>query len=913
MSSSLSVLRRVVAMLALPCALLLAAVPAQAVETSAWKDQTCAGYRFGGTLGCNAKEFTVSPSFSAAAGTPPVCTPGAEFNFKVDLALSGTNTDRYDIGFFVGQQGNDPGATTAGNICSVATFPKTPAPWEDDDSNACGDYNGGGVSTTTINEIKVVCQGDSTGALQIPYLLTYKQSTGGTCTGPGDVIGTSTSKCNKATALVNGVVAVNAAAYLDVTKQTLPDGHAQSFSYTATGPAGSKLVVYAGGVYTPSDNASATNTATFTLTDGQTARVYINATTAAQTLTVVETAVAGWDATAAISCSAVSGSPTFTTSNATRTFTADLSAANYAAACTITNTKLPTLQLTKISNGDVGTWTFSGTNGWSNQNITTATSGVGVNGTRQTLTAASTSTQITEAAVAGYRLAGISCSGLGSGGTATNDIPNRRVTLDTAATAPGSDISCTYTNQRQRPLTVTKSLSPGADPGKFVMTANGTAGSEGGNGATANATVDVGATATFSEAAGTGTSLVNYASGWSCNTTPTATTGSGSSGSLTMPNADITCTMTNTRKSAQLTLRKTWGTGITGDTATVSSTGFTNNATSGASVSTGNNSTTGSATTVYSGESGTISESVSVGNAANYNSALACAGSSGLSGSTLTVAPADTAITCTYTNTRKSAQLTVRKTWSSGNIGDTATVSSTGFGNNATSGASVSTGNNTTAGSAVTVYAAESGTISESFTLGDPANYVAVLACTGSGGLSGTTLTVAPADTVITCTYTNTKKQPLLSITKLQSVVSDPVHGTSAPKSIPGSVQSYTIRVTNSGPGPVDNNSLVLADPLPARVELFVNDLGGAGQGPVLFADGTPGSGLTWTFTSLSSLTDSIDFSNNNGLTWTYVPVPDANGFDGAVTHIRLRPAGAMNAAGVGNPWADFTFRARVK
>lgn len=273
----------------------------------------------------------------------------------------------------------------------------------------------------------------------------------------------------------------------------------------------------------------------------------------------------------------------------------------------------------------------------------------------------------------------------------------------------------------------------------------------------------------------------------------------------------------------------------------------------------------------------------------------------------------DALIACTMTNARKSAQLRLQKTWVSGRLGDEATVSSSGFANNTNTGASVSAGNNTTVSAPVTVYAAESGTISEMFGMGDPAEYVASLSCTGSSGLSGATLTVDPADTAITCTYTNTLKQPSLTLLKSQTVISDPINGVVNPKSIPGTVRSYSIRVTNSGPGAVDSNSLVIKDPLPAGVELYVGDLAGPGLGPVAFVDGATASGLAWTYAALASLADNLDFSNDGGATWNYVPVPDVDGFDAAVTHVRLKPSGAMSAAGVGNPYADFTFRVRVK
>jgi uncharacterized repeat protein (TIGR01451 family) len=55
------------------------------------------------------------------------------------------------------------------------------------------------------------------------------------------------------------------------------------------------------------------------------------------------------------------------------------------------------------------------------------------------------------------------------------------------------------------------------------------------------------------------------------------------------------------------------------------------------------------------------------------------------------------------------------------------------------------------------VYAGESGTIGEAFGIGSAANYTATLACTGNASaLSGSTLTIDPADTAIVCTETNT-------------------------------------------------------------------------------------------------------------------------------------------------------------
>ena len=156
---------------------------------------------------------------------------------------------------------------------------------------------------------------------------------------------------------------------------------------------------------------------------------------------------------ASISCSGLGAGGTQTPNIGARTVTLDAAAtaAGAAIACTFTNNLagviLPSITLTKVSNGGVGTFNFSGSNGFTNQSITTVTPGSGVAGVTQTLTAAGVSTTLTEATPpAGYSLASISCSGLGAGGTQTPNIGARTVTLDAAATSAGTAIACTFTN-----------------------------------------------------------------------------------------------------------------------------------------------------------------------------------------------------------------------------------------------------------------------------------------------------------------------------------------------------------------------------------------------------------------------------------------------------------------------------------
>ncbi len=149
--------------------------------------------------------------------------------------------------------------------------------------------------------------------------------------------------------------------------------------------------------------------------------------------------------------------------------------------------------------------------------------------------------------------------------------------------------------------------------------------------------------------------------------------------------------------------------------------------------------------------------------------------------------------------------------------------------------------------------------------------------------------------------------KPALALVKTSAPYSDPVNGTTNPKLIPGGVAEYTIAATSPSSYTVSNNTIVLTDATPVNTDLVVADIGGAGSGPAAFTAGT--SALTYSFTSLASATDNIDFSNNNGTTWTYTPVADANGIDANVTTVRLRPQGTMAASST----ASFRLRYRVR
>jgi uncharacterized repeat protein (TIGR01451 family) len=145
--------------------------------------------------------------------------------------------------------------------------------------------------------------------------------------------------------------------------------------------------------------------------------------------------------------------------------------------------------------------------------------------------------------------------------------------------------------------------------------------------------------------------------------------------------------------------------------------------------------------------------------------------------------------------------------------------------------------------------------------------------------------------------------QPALTVVKSSAVLSSPVPG--LPKRIPGAVVRYDISVTNSGPGIVDANTLVITDPIPADSAMYV---GTASGNPVVFVNGATPSGLTYNYAA------HVRYSNV-GVSgpWTYTPLPDSNGFDSAVRAIRVAPAGAMSAASGGNPGFTLQFQVRIR
>ena len=227
------------------------------------------------------------------------------------------------------------------------------------------------------------------------------------------------------------------------------------------------------GGFTFTGNNGWTSQTVTTVTSGVMVTGALQTLTAPTTATTIQETIPSGYVVATISCTGLGSGGIATPTLATGSILLDAAATapGSSIVCTYTNTRLPTLRLTKVSSGGVGSFTFTGNNGWSSQAITTVTPGVGVNGAVQTLTAASTATAITETIASGFYLTSVSCSGLGSGGTATPNLAAGTLSLDAAATAPGAVITCTFSNGVPS-FTVAKSASAAtiSAPGTITYT-----------------------------------------------------------------------------------------------------------------------------------------------------------------------------------------------------------------------------------------------------------------------------------------------------------------------------------------------------------------------------------------------------------------------------------------------------------
>jgi hypothetical protein len=379
--------------------------------------------------------------------------------------------------------------------------------------------------------------------------------------------------------------------------------------------------------------------------------------------------------------------------------------------------------------------------------------------------------------------------------------------------ATPADVTCTFTNTRTSAavtlqktwvngaggdrafllITGTQRATTGAGTALAISTASGADGSETDTTHMATAPIFSGETVTLLEALPSGghVNIGTYSSSLSCTN---STSGTGRTGSFTVPAApaNVTCTFTNARTSATLRLQKTWFNGATSDTASLAISGvepsISDTATSTATGATGSETDTVNVatTSIYSGQTVNLDETLGLTNTGTYTSALTCdngitpitpgAGTGGafVVPSTLT---ATTTVTCTFTNTRNEGMVVLQKSWVDGAAHDTAALAISGT-NPAVAGAATSTatgGTETDTVNIVTtpIYAGQTVSLDETLGATNTGTYTSALTCDNGVTPSPTSSTsgsfVVPGTlpaTSITCMFTNARKPVTLVLTK---------------------------------------------------------------------------------------------------------------------------------------------------
>ena len=141
-----------------------------------------------------------------------------------------------------------------------------------------------------------------------------------------------------------------------------------------------------------------------------------------------------------------------------------------------------------------------------------------------------------------------------------------------------------------------------------------------------------------------------------------------------------------------------------------------------------------------------------------------------------------------------------------------------------------------------------------------------------------------------------------VTVSKVSSIIADPVNGTTNPKAIPGATVEYLITVTNIGAAAAFPDTLSVVDNGPADAKMCLIDRSG---GPVIFSDPGGNSGLTYQYGggldvagNLGVTSDDLEFSNNGGASFAYTPVDDGTGCDANITDFRVNPEGGFSGGG---------------
>ncbi|MFE5407344.1 SpaA isopeptide-forming pilin-related protein [Microbacterium sp. NPDC056569] len=339
--------------------------------------------------------------------------------------------------------------------------------------------------------------------------------------------------------------------------------------------------------------------------------------------------------------------------------------------------------------------------------------------------------------------------------------------------ASANGVQCTFTNTAiKKTITLQKrwidavqgdTAQLHAGPATATSTANGTP-NQLDQVNVATTSVRVGDSVALSEVLG---GVGTYGSKYSCTAGQVTGDGTGTSFSLTVPNANVTCTFENTADRGTVTLKKQWVNAFQGDKADLSITGAATDAAT--SVATGGNSTDNTnvaSVEVRLGEKVTLSESLPDANTGEYSSTWSCSNGSSGSGGSIPQITVVGDVDCTIVNTAKEIKVHVNKRWIDAFQGDDATLYANGD-----SGTSTASGASNELDEDVVVKSVRIGdvvNVSEQLAGDNIGTYLSGYACTAvqNGIGEGREFQFTAPATDVTCTFTNTAKKVGVTLQK---------------------------------------------------------------------------------------------------------------------------------------------------
>ncbi|NQE60951.1 hypothetical protein [Caulobacter sp. RHG1] len=130
------------------------------------------------------------------------------------------------------------------------------------------------------------------------------------------------------------------------------------------------------------------------------------------------------------------------------------------------------------------------------------------------------------------------------------------------------------------------------------------------------------------------------------------------------------------------------------------------------------------------------------------------------------------------------------------------------------------------------------------------------------------------------------------TISTVTTTTWDDLNGTSNPKAIPASKRRVTATVGNPDIAAQDSNVVAVVIATPPNTTIALNG-DGAGGAFATFTEGSPTSGLAFTYSGSTSTTDDVEFSDTTDQVFTFQPTAATQS---QVKYVRLKTRGAMAA-----------------